>query len=422
MNQIEANWAHNYNDDCHPNFFDNLSLSRHRWYDFKEGFSSSFVKRAIMDSCKKHKHPLSILDPFAGSGTTPLTALESNCNATAIEVNPFMSFIGKTKCLPQRHSKEHLTCELQEVLETKPYEMDSPLETISTFSSAKKNDKWLFNKSVLRGFEALHHHIVKINAEDIRMFFLLALCSSAMQCCNAKKDGKCLRYKKSWQNLNYSSQTLRQYFEASCKMMIDDIEQTPLRDGKCFFVNEDCRTAIKDFDDETFDLIVFSPPYLNSFDYSDIYRPELFLAKYVQDNAGLREIRKKTLRSHVQYNWENHQTPESAWVNSVVSKISDASKKLWNLHIPQVIGSYFYDMEKILSETYRTAKQNSHLWFVVSTSAYADVEVPVDLILADIASKQGWRLNTVNALRKIRSSSQSSSNIQLRESLVICQK
>ena len=45
---------------------------------------------------------------------------------------------------------------------------------------------------------------------------------------------------------------------------------------------------------------MISPPYLNSFDYSDVYRPELFAAGFVSANSKLRKIRKKTLCSHVQ--------------------------------------------------------------------------------------------------------------------------
>lgn len=72
------------------------------------------------------------------------------------------------------------------------------------------------------------------------------------------------------------------------------------------------------------------------------------------------------------------------------------------------------------------SEKNAQLWFVVSTSAYAGVEIPVDLILADIASKQGWNLVSVNALRKLRTSSQCVDDdlqrVKLRESLIICRK
>ena len=173
-------------------------------------------------------------------------------------------------------------------------------------------------------------------------------------------------------------------------------------------------------------MIIFSPPYLNSFDYSDISRPELFLGKFIKDNNELMQLRKKTLRSHVQCKWDSKDSSTSPWLTGIVQKLNDKQDTLWNINIPQMVSSYFYDMEEVLKQSYRIAKRNSQLWFVVSTSAYSGVEIPVDLILADIATAQGWELDSVNALRKLRTSSQcineNQQKVRLRESLIICRK
>lgn len=421
---IKANWNHNYNNDCIPNFSDNMNLPRHRWYEFKEGFGASLVERAIIEtreSCEKET--LTVVDPFSGSGTTPLTALQKNCDAIGFEVNPFMNFVGKTKCKSSEGSRISYLKELEWLMAQKPLEIQSSLENISSFSEEGGKDKWLFNKSVLRAFEALKKYIGKVENKD---FFFLALISAIMQCSNAKKDGKCLRYKKNWQELNYSADILREKFYLNALEVIEDTEKEPLLRGKRKFFLGDSRVNMHKVDKECADLIVFSPPYLNSFDYSDIYRPELFLAEYVADNIELREIRKHTLRSHVQYKWETHNKSNSIWAQKIAAEIDNRKDYLWNKDIPSMVDDYFYDMERILEESYRIASKGAQLWFVVSTSAYASIEIPVDLILADIAIKQGWTLKSVNALRKLRTSSQcvaeNKKKIKLRESLIVCQK
>lgn len=99
METINAVWEHSYGEDCIPNFSANMEQPRHRWYEFKEGFSLTLVERAIRETKKDNKSTsFTVLDPFSGSGTSPLTALQSRCNAIGYEVNPFMSFVGKTKC------------------------------------------------------------------------------------------------------------------------------------------------------------------------------------------------------------------------------------------------------------------------------------------------------------------------------------
>ena len=421
---IDATWDHSYHDDCIPNFTNNMERPRHRWYDFKEGFSSSLVDRAIKETSKDYDlADFTVLDPFSGSGTSPLAALQNNCNAIGFEVNPFMSFVSATKCAKLNNTSECYRNELKWIMEQNPTQMESPLEGNSTFTFSEGINKWLFNKDVIRAYEALYTHISKVEDSD---FFKLALMAAVMQCCNAKKDGKCLRYLKEWKKLNFSERILRESFYRRALTMINDIEVNPLLEKDRIILNGDTRSLFRQREDESINLVIFSPPYLNSFDYSDIYRPELFLGKFISNNNDLMKLRKKTLRSQVQCKWKTNEKSDSVWVKNIVAKLDDRKERLWNIRIPQMVSSYFYDMEIVLKESYRVAKKNAQLWFVVSTSAYAGVEIPVDLILADIASKQGWNLVSVNALRKLRTSSQCVDDdlqrVKLRESLIICRK
>lgn len=49
METINAVWEHSYGEDCIPNFSANMEQPRHRWYEFKEGFSLTLVERAIRE-------------------------------------------------------------------------------------------------------------------------------------------------------------------------------------------------------------------------------------------------------------------------------------------------------------------------------------------------------------------------------------
>ena len=79
----------------------------------------------------------------------------------------------------------------------------------------------------------------------------------------------------------------------------------------------------------------------------------------------------------------------------------------------------------ILREAARIVRRHGHAWIVVSTSAYGGIEVPVDLILADIAGAYGWKLDGIHVLRYLRAAGQHWAYLQpgsshpLRESLII---
>ena len=178
-------------------------------------------------------------------------------------------------------------------------------------------------------------------------------------------------------------------------------------------------------------LCVTSPPYLNSFDYSDVYRPETFLIKSVQSNADLRQIRLASLRSHVQVKWPKPVLNSFGTdYNQTMKRLAAKEGAFWDSRIPQMVQAYFEDMHGVLSSLRVCASKKAKVWLVVSTSAYAGVEIPVDFILAQIGESVGWFLQEIAVLRSLRASGQHASRVpgedilpfHLRESLVILSK
>ena len=176
-----------------------------------------------------------------------------------------------------------------------------------------------------------------------------------------------------------------------------------------------------------FDLCVTSPPYLNSFDYSDVYRPELFLAGHVVNNDELMRIRLKTLRSHVQATWkEPVKSDFGTMYAEVMKEFLSRQDTLWSNRIPEMIQAYFEDMERLLSLLAKKARPGALLKIAVGTSAYGGIVIPVDFILAEIGEEVGWLLEDVQVVRRLRSSAQlwkheneNQEIPQLRESIVI---
>jgi DNA modification methylase len=188
----------------------------------------------------------------------------------------------------------------------------------------------------------------------------------------------------------------------------------------------DAKAELRKLRSKSHDLVVTSPPYLNSFDYSDVYRPELFTGGYVSSNEDLRSIRLKTLRSHVQVERAFASTAASTLLEPILSEL--AKKELWSKRIPGMIASYFWDMKAILKELQRIVRPDGSAWLVVSTSAYGGVQIPVDLILADLGEQCGWTLRGVYVLRRLRSAGQhwahldEEKKLPLRESVIVFDK
>jgi len=396
------------------------NLPRHRWYYYKEGFSPTLVKTAIK-ICNLNKNSL-ILDPFNGSGTVTLSAASNNIKSYGFEINPFTSFLAKTKTLNENPVR--FQSEVNKILSYCEKGAKSRLEGYSTFTKSEKNTiKWLFNLDVIRAFEGGNNYISNKKSKSSKLL-KLALISSIMDNCNAYKDGKCLRYKKYWNSIDYSKNTFLETFISTCNKIKEDLhKEVPISPNISTF---DSRRRKSNKKIPKYDLCITSPPYLNTFDYTDIYRPELFLGGFVNSSEDLYNLRLKTVRSHVQVKWNqpNVKNIESIQLKNIYKKIINNKHLLMNNYIPSMILAYFEDMGKVFNNLSNYANDKAKLWMVVSTSAYANEHIPVDLILADIATKNGWNLQEIGVLREIRKrkTRYSPDIIKLRESVILLEK
>lgn len=402
------------------NAIDTINIARHRWYYYKEGFSPNLVENAI-DEYGLNGGSV-ILDPFNGSGTVTLTAAKRNIKSQGIEINPFTSFLAKTKALNEKQKTfDRLFEQVLEVCLRGSY---SKLEGYSTFTESKSNSqKWLFNTDVLRAFNG-GMDLVSDNRTNAAKLIKLALISSIMENCNATKDGKCLRYRNDWELNLFSKDTFISTFIKKAEIIREDLSE---RLSKKPQINTfDTRVSKKYSAIENFDLCITSPPYLNTFDYTDIYRPELFLGRFINTSEELYKLRLKTVRSHIQANWKKPDVRniDSLLLKDVYSKIESKTDSLMHKHIPAMILAYFEDMGGIFKSLSVNAKKSAHVWMVVSTSAYANEHIPVDLILGDIATHNGWRLKEIGVLREInkRMTKYSPDISKLRESVIILSK
>ncbi len=403
------------------NFSEASHLPRHRWYYYKEGFSPNLVKDAI-ETYNIGSNNI-ILDPFNGSGTVTLTASENNIPSVGFEVNPFTSFISKTKTLNTK--KKVLSNLFEQTYEKINSGKEFPeLETYSTFTELSNKKKWLFNLEVLRAFYG-GYSFIENNKSNAAELIKLALLTSIMEVANVKKDGKCLRYKPKWQEKKYGKNDFVKAFISNYIKIEQDIENNKIN-TQPLICNSDTRNSLNNGYDKKFDLIITSPPYLNTFDYTDIYRPELFLGKFILNPKALYQLRLKTIRSHIQAKWKlpNKDKINSILLNDIFNRLSKNKEILMHPRIPQMILAYFEDMKIIFQNLNKHSNKNAHLWMIVSNSAYANEEIPVDLILSDIATKNGWNLKEIGVLRNIRKrKTKYSPDIEtLRESVIILER
>ena len=68
-------------------FDKNKNVFVHRWYPFVEGYSKEFIEDILNELSFV---PSCALEPFCGSGTTPVELQNHNIRCYSFEVSPFM--------------------------------------------------------------------------------------------------------------------------------------------------------------------------------------------------------------------------------------------------------------------------------------------------------------------------------------------
>ena len=198
-------------------------MPRHRWYFVKEGFSPKMVEQAVATDGVRSGELL--LDPFSGSGTVPLAGALAGLRAQAFEVNPFLHFLSATKL--NRCSGSAFQQASRKVLRASEGQLVSPLEGFSTFTEGNRWGRWLFPTKVLRSFEA-GWRVAACSEPETRSLLQLALLGAAMDCCNATRDGKCLRYHKNWMGHEATASQFRFRLEARAIDIAADLDAAPI--------------------------------------------------------------------------------------------------------------------------------------------------------------------------------------------------
>jgi len=408
-------------------FDKNKNVFVHRWYPFVEGYSKEFIEDILGELPFT---PVCALEPFCGSGTTPVELQNHGIKCYSFEVSPFMHLLSRVK-LGRNYNVETFEHYVKAVTKklsrtSRNIRQIEPLPFGNTIVKRDNSKKWNFHDTSMDGILDIRNAIKTIvDNNDYRELFTIALASIIVQTSNLFRNGKCLSYKKGWETRILSRKEIHNFFlDKLNSIFAEDIriisKQSPSVNNSEICYLGDVRKYIQQVPDGKVDLIITSPPYLNSRDYTDIYMLELKVLQLINSHEELRELRKNTLRSHVQVSYDKILPIENKRLRNSLLEMSNRKLKTWNSDIINMICAYFEDMQFLFSEFAKKMQKGGVIYFNVANSAYYGVEVPVDYIIADIAESCGFTVREIRKARDLKTSPQQSDKIEkLRESVIV---
>lgn len=392
-------------------------LAFQNWRRFKEAFAPELVARAVGETAAALGRSVeNCTDPFAGSGTTPLACQFLGVIPTAIEVNPYLADLIEAKLTPV--DGKIVGMRLAEVLATArsidPVSYYSGAPT--TFVEPGVKQRYLFSTAVAGRLASLLDTILRIPEKEIRRLLRVLLAPAAIYVCNATVSGKGRRYRSNWQQRLVGPEDLDREFASAVETAVFDTTRYARRRTLDFnIIRGDARQEIKSI--KSADLAVFSPPYPNSFDYTDVYNIELWALGYLNTSSENTELRCSTLRSHVQIKRDMSSDLLPPMLVDAITRLR-AADRLWNPNIPDMIGAYFTDLSDTLKELKLTLSRKGRVYMVVGDSRYSMVDIPVATGIAEMAPDIGYTVLGVEPFRSMRASPQQGGRKELAESLI----
>ncbi len=375
-------------NDLSVTFQWNRDVPIYTWFPYVEGFSGKFVEQIIQ--AHEIREGNLILDPYAGSGTTAVTATMRGIDSMAVDVNPFMCFVTSVKTRLDIF-EEKMYSDVFEI--SRQARRISGPERIGFLEEGR-----FFPPGNLNQLLKLRDAILALPLEPPeRDLYLLALASIAIEVSNMARHTD-LRYRRS----ENSEKNVFQIFVQRATRYVDDLNQLDPVSCECAVINDDiCNPSrIPSKFHEEVDYLITSPPYLNGTNYIRNTKLELALLGMIETGNDLTSLHKALITggiNSVKWKPTEHIFP---FVEEVCAKLSPVA---YDRRIPQMVREYFSDMFSSFQTIDSLLSQDARGYVVVGDSRYAGVAIPTDRFIEELCKIVGWEVPRVTIARTRRS-------------------
>jgi len=388
----------------------NASEPFHRWFHLKEAYSSKLLGRIVKDDGLADRDSLRLLDPFAGGGTTLLSGVlgspgwAGRAVGVGVERNPFLRFVASTKITAAtadgRATADALRTAMGEVTQIARHVRAPVVPDQATLRNPR-----FYPVGTLERLLQLRTAAERLAPGIARDLILLCVATALEPSGYLRRDGRALRYDASRNPLQPDKA-----FTLRVADVLADLGSRCDAQGRASVLHGDARLLEGCDEARGFDLAMFSPPYPNNIDYTEVYKTEAWLLGFYEDATAFRRQRLSTLRSHPSVTFPDEfayrATSDVDMVEALLGPLIDAvpNDRYANGRKAMIRG-YIDDMLLVFRRCADLAKPDSRLVFVVGNSAHGSgddrFEVAADLLLAGAAEIAGWRIEEIRVARNL---------------------
>jgi hypothetical protein len=405
----------------------NSSQPFHRWFHLKEAYSSQLLARLISDYNYTFDQEINVFDPYSGSGTTLLSALDLagdhgvSANVRGIERNPFLWELSRAKVYGRingRDAVKEFEVALDSVAEIFRESKGSPLPVPS--QSTLQNERY-FPRENVEHLVAIRHAIDACSSNYTRSLLRVCLAAAVENCGRLRRDGRALRFVPSRQPRD----AWNSFSERAAAVLQDLLLTDPMQSSGDVLLGDGREGSQSSVE---YDWIVFSPPYPNNIDYTEVYKTEAWMLGCYESADDMRAQRQLTVRSHPSIRFAREHTFLTSEVSEEVLHIIEpilqsVPKDRYRSGREELIKGYADDMLLTLQQCRKAISSTGRLAFIVGNSAHGSGDesfvIAADVLMSSLAELVGWRVEELVVARQL--SRRTSDSEFLRESVVLLQ-
>ena len=396
-------------------FRSNETLEVHRWWPYVQGFSAEFVRGVL--AAQDGRRGTTVLDPFAGSGTTLVEARRAGARAWGTELLAPAVLAARVK-----------TC-----FELDPDALDRAADRLLRAARKRPTGSLPFLRETARQFApAALRELTRLRdalptegtpvGDALRLAFGRILIPSSRL-----HRSPCLGYARTVRD---GGPTPFVRFRAAVDAMVEDLRNAGGDRDRWGPPAEVERRDARDggWAPGSVDLAITSPPYVNGMDYVMNYKVDLAWLGYARSYADLAALRRAEVAC------DNLPRAETApylgastladpWLAEILPRIRENVRRKGTYRrddMHAVVHRYFADLRPVLAGVYRALVPGGRFVVVVGDSLLAGTYVPGDLLLARLGASEGFSIVSVEVARRRRSGQRRS--FELRESVVTLAK
>jgi DNA modification methylase len=407
----------------------------HHWYRFVLSFPPHLVRDYIAKFGLNSDH--CVLDPFCGTGTTPVECQKLGIPAFGLEANPMACFASQTK-LRWNIAPQKLLRHAQMVADT----ANRRLEKDGFFDE----DAYRLLESSTGRLRALPDEVadllLKNSISPVPLHKTLVLLDALDEhhdahFSNHERLALGAALVSGISNLHFgpevgvgppkSDAPVVSRWLDGVRAMVQDLEilgKTKM--AKAIVYHADARNGAPMLPPESIDAVITSPPYPNEKDYTRTTRLESVLLGFVQSKAALRDLKKQMVRSNTRgvytADTDDLLVKGHAQIDGIAAAIEKRRIELnkdsgFERLYARVTKLYFGGMARHLAALRRVLRPGAQLAYVVGDQAsYLRVMIRTGQLLAGIAESLGYEVVSLDLFRTRLSTA---SREQLREEVVV---